>query len=71
MLSSVLLSASLLMGAPVISAMEMTPARVEVLLEDEQVHQKVAELLQYAVEGNIDSLNFALDRLSLSQQEVT
>ena len=71
MLSSVLLSASLLMGAPVISAMEMTPARVEVLLEDEQVHQKVAELLQYAVEGNIDSLNFALERLSLSQQEVT
>ncbi|UUM30694.1 hypothetical protein [Vibrio japonicus] len=70
MLSSVLLSASMLLGTPIASAMEMTSSRVEVLLEDEQIHQKVAELLQYAVEDNIDSLNFAIERLTLSQQEV-
>ncbi|KGY07003.1 hypothetical protein [Vibrio sinaloensis] len=70
MLSSVLLSA-LLLGAPTVSATEMAPARVEVLLQDEQIHQKVAQLLQYAVEDNIDSLNFALERLSLPQQEVS
>ncbi|EGA71955.1 hypothetical protein VISI1226_20744 [Vibrio sinaloensis DSM 21326] len=69
MLSSVLLSA-LLMGAPAVSATEMAPARVEMLLEDEQIHQKVAQLLQYAIEDNIDSLTFALERLSLPQQEV-
>tara|TARA_Y100001956_G_scaffold66175_1_gene67581 strand:+ start:307 stop:1224 length:918 start_codon:yes stop_codon:yes gene_type:complete len=49
----------------------MAPARVELLLEDEQIHQKVAQLLQYAIEDNIDSLNFALERLSLPQQEVS
>ncbi|WP_394146286.1 hypothetical protein [Vibrio atypicus] len=70
LLSSVLLSA-LLLGAPFVSASEMTPNRVETLLQDEQVHQKVAQLLQYVIEDNIDSLNFALERLSLPQQEVT
>ncbi len=70
MLSSVLLSASLLIGVPAVSATEMAPAKVEHLLEDEQIHHKVAELLQYVVEDNTDSLNFALERLSLPQQEV-
>lgn len=70
MLSSVLLSA-LLIGVPVVSATEMAPDRVELLLEDEQIHQKVAQLLQYAIEDNIDSLNFAIERLSLPQQEVS
>ncbi len=70
MLSSVLLSASVLLGTPIVSAIEMTPSRMEVLLEDEQIHQKVAELLQYVIEDNIDSLNFAIERLALSQQEV-
>ncbi|MCG9680199.1 hypothetical protein [Vibrio sp. Isolate24] len=70
MLSSVLLCTSLLIGAPTVAAMEMHPDKAEQLLQDQQIHYKVAELLQYAVENNIDSLNFALERLSLPQQEV-
>ena len=70
MLSSVLLCTSLLIGAPTVAAKEMQPEKAELLLQDQQIHLKVAELLQYAVEDNIDSLNFALERLSLPQQEV-
>ncbi|MDA0120505.1 hypothetical protein [Vibrio sp. T11.5] len=70
MLSSVLLCTSLLIGAPTVAAKEMQSEQVELLLQDQQINLKVAELLQHAVENNIDSLNFALERLSLPQQEV-
>lgn len=69
MLSSLLLSASLLVAHPV-SATPMEPERAQALLADEHIELKVAELLQYAIEDNIDTLKFALDRLSLPQQEV-
>ncbi|MGD8112351.1 hypothetical protein [Vibrio sp. TRT 17S01] len=70
MLSSVLLSLTLMTGSPVISATEMQPATVEQWLQDEQLQQKVAEMLQYVVEDEIDSLSFALERLALPEQEV-
>ncbi|RTZ14242.1 hypothetical protein EJ063_17530 [Vibrio aquaticus] len=71
MLSSVLLSATLLMGVPAVTATEMPPQRVEQWLQEPQVHDKVAELLQFVVEDDIDGLNFALQRLSLPVQEVS
>ena len=71
MLSSVLLSITLLMGVPVVTATEMQPERVEQWLQESQVHDKVAELLQFVVEDDIDGLNFALQRLSLPVQEVS
>jgi len=70
MLSSVLLSAFLILGAPSVSATEMQPERAEQWLQSESMHSKVAELLEYVVEDNIDSLNFSLERLALPQQEV-
>ncbi len=70
MLSSVLLSVALLSGVPQVAATEMQPKEVEQWLQEPQVHNKVAELLQYVVEDNIDSLNFSLQRLSLPAQEV-
>lgn len=71
MLSSVLLSATLLIGVPVATATEMQPQRVEQWLQEPQVHDKVAELLQFVVEDDIDGLNFALQRLALPVQEVS
>ncbi|WP_333706170.1 hypothetical protein, partial [Vibrio hepatarius] len=71
MLSSVLLSVSILLGAPTVSATEMQPQSVEQWLQEPQVHDKVAELLSLAIEDDIDGLNFALQRLSLPVQEVS
>ncbi|MCW8333090.1 hypothetical protein [Vibrio paucivorans] len=71
MLSSVLLSGLLLIGMPLASATEMQPVVVQQWKQDEQIQTKVAELLQYAVEDEVDSLKFALQRLALPQQEVT
>ena len=71
MLSSVLLSIALLTGVPTVAATEMEPQRVEQWLQESQVHDKVAELLQYVVEDDTDGLNFALQRLSLPVQEVS
>ncbi|EEX95532.1 hypothetical protein VIOR3934_17237 [Vibrio orientalis CIP 102891 = ATCC 33934] len=71
MLSSVLLSATLLIGVPVATATEMQPQRVEQWLQEPQVHDKIAELLQFVVEDDIDGLNFALQRLALPVQEVS
>ena len=70
MLSSVLLSGLLLIGMPLASATEMQPVVVQQWKQDEQIQTKVAELLQYAVEDEVDSLKFALQRLALPQQEV-
>ncbi|MCG9749217.1 hypothetical protein L1D54_01865 [Vibrio brasiliensis] len=71
MLSSVLLSVSILLGVPTVSATEMQPQSVEQWLQEPQVHDKVAELLSLAIEDDIDGLNFALQRLSLPVQEVS
>lgn len=49
----------------------MDPQKVEQWLSEPQVHDKAAELLQYVMEDNTDSLNFALQRLSLPVQEAT
>ncbi|MBU2896616.1 hypothetical protein [Vibrio hepatarius] len=70
MLSSVLLCSSLFIGAPSAFATEMQPKQVELLIDNQQINQKVAELLQSAIQGNTDSLNFALERMALPQQEV-
>ncbi|KJY84355.1 hypothetical protein TW81_03995 [Vibrio galatheae] len=70
MLSSVLLSIALLTGVPA-AATEMDPQRVEQWLQEPQVHDKVAELLQYAIEDDTDGLNFALQRLALPVQEAS
>ncbi|MFY2510213.1 hypothetical protein ACN3E9_18645 [Vibrio pectenicida] len=70
MLSSVLLCTSLFIGAPSAFATEMQPKQVELLIDNQQINQKVAELLQSATQGNADSLNFALERMALPQQEV-
>ncbi|USD41040.1 hypothetical protein J4N42_13720 [Vibrio sp. SCSIO 43135] len=70
MLSSVLLSGLLFIGMPLASATEMQPVVVQQWKQDEQIQTKVAELLQYAVEDEVDSLKFALQRLALPQQEV-
>ncbi|WP_038175619.1 hypothetical protein [Vibrio pacinii] len=70
MLSSLLLSSLLLLGAHSATATEMQSQRVEQWLQEPQVHDKVAELLQYAIEDDVDGLNFALNRLALPVQEV-
>jgi hypothetical protein len=70
MLSSVLLSVALLSGVPQAVATEMPPNKVTQWLQEPSVQNKVAELLQYVIEDNIDSLDFALERLSLPAQEV-
>lgn len=70
MLSSVLLSLFLAFGPNQASAIEMAPESAEQWQRNEQVHQKVAELLQYAMEDSVDSLDFSLERLALPQQEV-
>jgi len=71
MLSSVLLSIALLTGVPAAATTEMEPQRVEQWLQESQVHDKVAELLQYVVEDDTDGLNFALQRFALPVQEVS
>jgi hypothetical protein len=48
----------------------MPPNKVTQWLQEPSVQNKVAELLQYVIEDNIDSLDFALERLSLPAQEV-
>ncbi|GLT18987.1 hypothetical protein GCM10007938_27690 [Vibrio zhanjiangensis] len=70
MLSSVLLCASLFIGVPSAYATEMQPREVERLIDNPQIHQKVAELQRSVVQGNADSLSFALERMALPQQEV-
>ncbi|WP_341665690.1 hypothetical protein [Vibrio sp.] len=70
MLSSVLLCASLFIGAPSALATEMQPKQVHLLIDNQQVNKKVADLLQSAIQGNTDSLSFALERMAFPQQEV-
>ncbi|MBA5764113.1 hypothetical protein H2O73_17265 [Vibrio sp. 404] len=70
MLSSLLLSLFLALGMPHAMATQMSPERVELWRQSDHMQSKVAELLQYAIEDNIDTLNFSLERLAFPQQEV-
>ncbi|EKO3492122.1 hypothetical protein LIA75_003149 [Vibrio fluvialis] len=67
MLFTLLLSLSLWMTPA--SAVEMAPQERQQLLQDHQLQQKVAELMELAVKDDIDALHFALQRLALPQQE--
>lgn len=67
LLASILLSASLLVGQ--VSASEIQPNFAQSLLIDQQLNKKVDELHQYLIEGDIITLNFSLERLSMPQQE--
>lgn len=67
LLASILLSASLLVGH--VSASEVQPNFVHSLLVDQQLNKKVDELHQYLIDGDIITLNFSLNRLSMPQQE--
>lgn len=67
LLASILLSASLLTGH--VSASEVQPSFVNSLLVDQQLNKKVDELHQYLIDGDIITLNFSLNRLSMPQQE--
>lgn len=70
MLSSLLLSLFLALGSPNAVATEMPPERVELWLQSDHMHHKVAELLLHVVEDDLDALNFSLQRLAFPQQEV-
>ncbi|MDN3700679.1 hypothetical protein ACFFUO_14490 [Vibrio artabrorum] len=72
LLSSLLLSTSLLMSSVGMSyATEMSPHTVESWLENDQVKLKTTELFELVVHDEVDSLRFALERLTFPQQEVT
>ncbi|WP_418113638.1 hypothetical protein RJD40_14585 [Vibrio scophthalmi] len=70
MLSSLLLSILLALGMTNAVATEMPPEKVELWLQSDHMHDKVAELLLHVVEDDLDSLNFSLQRLAFPQQEV-
>ncbi|WP_210447885.1 hypothetical protein [Vibrio crassostreae] len=71
LLSSLLLSTSLLFSPVGMSyATEMSPFTVESWLENDQVKLKTAELLELVVRDEVNSLRFALERLTFPQQEV-
>ncbi|NAX19988.1 hypothetical protein [Vibrio sp. V39_P1S14PM300] len=70
MLSSLLLISSLLLPVSPLSATEMSPQVIEQWAHDDQIKHKVDELMQLVKADKIDSLNFALERLALPQQEV-
>ena len=67
MLCTLLLTLSLIMMPA--RAVEISPQQREQLLQDSQLQQKVAELVEMAVKDDVDALNFALQRLALPQQE--
>ncbi|MDD9195364.1 hypothetical protein PVK62_05875 [Aliivibrio sp. S3MY1] len=67
LLASILLSASLLTSQ--VSASNVQPSLVNSLLVDQQLNKKVDELHQYLIDGDIITLNFSLNRLSMPQQE--
>lgn len=70
MLSSLLLSLFLVLGIHNAVATEMPPERVELWLQSDHMHDKVADLLVHVVEYDLDTLNFSLQRLAFPQQEV-
>ena len=69
LLSSLLLSTSLLLSpVGIVNATEMSPHTVESWLENDQVKLKTAELLELVVRDEVNSLRFALERLTFPQQ---
>ena len=71
LLSSLLLSTSLLLSpVGIVNATEMSPHTVESWLENDQLKLKTAELLEFVVRDEVNSLRFALERLTFPQQEV-
>lgn len=69
MLSSLLLSLFLFCAWPSAASIEITSDTVQKWLQEEQIRHKSAELLQYAVHDEFDSLRFSLQRLALLPQE--
>jgi hypothetical protein len=69
MLSSLLLSLFLFCAWPSAASIEITSDTAQKWLQEEQIRHKSAELLQYAVHDELDSLRFSLQRLALPQQE--
>lgn len=69
-LSWLLLSVSLAVWPLTAQSIEMAPETKNKLLQDIRLQNKVAELMQYIVQGEGDSLQFALQHLALPQQEV-
>lgn len=71
LLFSLLLSVLLFLGSvPSPLAREMSGEAVQRWLDDQQIEEKVSELLDYALRDKTDELKFQLERLSLPQQEV-
>jgi len=52
------------------SAVEISPASQNKLIQDVQLKAKVSELVDLALKDEIDSLSFAIERIALPQQEV-
>ncbi|NAW90476.1 MULTISPECIES: hypothetical protein [unclassified Vibrio] len=69
MLSSLLLSLFLFCAWPSAASIEITSDTAQKWLQEEQIRHKSAELLQYAVHDEFDSLRFSLQRLALLPQE--
>ncbi len=60
---------SLLLVWTPVSAVEVSSLSQQKLLEDSQLQQKVTELVDLAIKDDIDALSFAVERISLPQQE--
>lgn len=60
---------SLLLAWTPASAVEVSSASQQNLLQDHLLQQKVSELVDLAIKDDIDALSFAVERISLPQQE--
>ncbi|MFV0450528.1 MAG: hypothetical protein ACK5MF_19170 [Vibrio sp.] len=60
---------SLLFAWTPVCAVEVSTVSQQRLLQDNPLQQKVAELVDLAIKDDIDALSFALERISLPQQE--
>ncbi|WP_165312478.1 hypothetical protein [Vibrio ziniensis] len=60
---------SLLFAWTPASAVEVSSTSQQKLLQDNQLQQKVSELVDLAIKDDIDALSFAVERISLPQQE--
>ncbi|CAH0524214.1 hypothetical protein [Vibrio hippocampi] len=69
-LASLLLLLASLTSSAVMASKEMTQQQADSLLASSQVQDKVSELMTLFTQQDINELEFALDRISLPQQEV-
>lgn len=60
---------SLLFACTPVFAVEVSTVSQQRLLQDNQLQQKVTELVDLAIKDDIDALSFAMERISLPQQE--